>query len=212
MGRDKELAELSRYEAANIQCYKKGIFAQCLYLCPLVHGAVGVGKTRLVADFNISARDRLKLPYPVGSVYMDFSRGDSLRNETSMSAALGMRLASHFFFGQSCDWLIAELGFPRCRQLFPFRKVIQLISERCCTNSPLILTMHIDEIDLVPPSLLDEIMTIIATHMSTNHASRVWLLPYLTGTTAEIGITSVTSSKISPKDMLLEPLAPLPSH
>lgn len=208
VGRDQELAQLAEHEKTNINGYTNGILTQRLYICPLVHGALGIGKTRLVADFNSSLRDRCKLTCPIGSIYMDFSRGDSLNAETSMSEALGLRLASHFFFGQSGDWLIAQLGISRCQQLFPFIKVIELITERYCTDSPIILTLHMDEFGVLPSRLLDSLMEIIATHMSAKHESRVWLLPYLTGTTVETGIKSITSSKISPKDILLGPLNP----
>lgn len=211
VGREMELNQLATYEATNINGYVDGILTQRLYICPLVHGALGVGKTRLVADFNSSIRDRLKLKCSIGSIYMDFSRGDSLTAETSMSEALGLRLASHFFFGQSGDWLIAQLGISRCQQLFPFIKVIELIKDRYCADSPLLLTLHMDEFGVLPPHLLDKLMEIIATHMSARHDSQVWLLPYLTGTTVEIGVKSITSSKISPKDILLGPLAPLAS-
>jgi hypothetical protein len=119
-----------------------------------------------------------------------------------MSHALGIRLASRFFFGQSCDWLVGELGLSQSTSLFPFSTVIQLISKTYCADKPLVMTIQFDEFGVVPEPLLDDVQD------KCLDKSRVWLLPYLTGTTVSIGINSITSSKITPKGI---PLCPLDS-
>lgn len=208
VGRDEEFAELATYEANNLYGYMNRTLTQRLYNVPLVHGALGVGKTRLIAEFTSSIRNRHTLSGPVASVYMDLSRGDAfIMGETSMRASLGMRLASHFFFGKTCDWLIDQLGILKCQELFPFGNVIQVIKNFYYKDKPLVLTLHIDEFGTLSTLALDELMKIIATHMSTQHDSQVWLLPYLTGTMVEIGVSSISSSHLSPKDLLLRPLA-----
>ncbi len=166
-----------------ISAATKILKTQRMYACPLVHGALGIGKTRIVTEFNKSIGNRLSAyggDYNTASIYMDFSRGDSIQpGESSMLNILGLRLASHFFFGRSSAWLISELGLLQCAQAFPFLKVISLISSKFCTDKPLVLTIQLDEFGFVSADLLNELMRIIATQMSANQQSSVVVtIPY----------------------------------
>ena len=52
VGREKELAQLEEWALNNISYHLRKEPTKQMYRCPLVHGGMGVGKSRIVAHSN----------------------------------------------------------------------------------------------------------------------------------------------------------------
>jgi hypothetical protein len=210
-GRTKELDQLLSFEKANIDNFERQVKTKQFYSCPLVHGGLGFGKTRLIVEHNQALAVR-NSNFSCASVLVDFSRGDDLdESETLMDIALGLRVAAHFLFGKDSNWLKPKI-YEHHRHLFTFGEVLSYIGTQYAINKPLLLSLQIDEFGLIASESLNKILRLFSTHMSTRHNDRVCLLPYLSGTTTAVGLAAITLSQLQPQPILLPPLGEVSSE
>ena len=215
VGRVQMLQQLRENEALNINNFILQRVATVQYCCPLVHGAMGVGKTRIVQEFNPSLKDRLT-EHPtlkdarIVNITMNFAAGDVMTYEdVDIRTALGLRLAAHFFFQQPGAWLRSMLGRTRdTGGVFSFRAVMSIISKThyAKSSAPLLLTLQLDEFGLIEQAYLKCMLADMAFHMTSRHSLKVCLLPSLTGTTVAVGLSSIAASRLILANMLLQPL------
>jgi hypothetical protein len=126
-----------------------------------------------------------------------------------ISLVLGLRFASHFFFRKSANWLHSQLVNLNQLQHFDLGAVLELISEYYdCQKQPLVITVQIDEFDLIPALQLTQMLSIIGYHMVYEQSRKVWLLSCMTGTTTVVGVNAVASSALIPHPILLPSLSP----
>jgi hypothetical protein len=210
--RQKEvIQQLTEYEGENLRCYKIAKVDKKVFNCPLICGAEGVGKAQVVMEFNNQIKSRLQAKGMgnslTGSIYLNFSWSDMLTKEES--TILGLRFASHFFFGKSALWLHSQISLLGRVHHFDFGGVLELISEYYdCQKQPLVLTVQIDEFDQIPALQLTQMLWNIGYQMVYEQSRKVWLLPCMTGTTAAFGVSAVATSALIPRPILLPPLSP----
>jgi hypothetical protein len=68
-----------------------------------VHGAIGVGKSRLLYEFHLSLQRR-QPEYHVTHITLDFSTvdADTYTLQYTPDAMFTIRVLAHFFFSQGC--------------------------------------------------------------------------------------------------------------
>jgi hypothetical protein len=151
VGREKELDQLEKWALNNISYHLQQVKTKQMYRSPLVHGGMGVGKTRIVVHSNRRIEHNLRTTNPtfhlpslqriafndafgnVGHAFIDFSRADKYGDRDQgldISTSLGLRIAAHFFFGVGFDALTDKIIEMEQRKQFTFDKVCSLINNR----------------------------------------------------------------------------------
>ena len=208
-GREEEKKLLKNLEAENMDhFFQQKTKTKQYYTCPLVHGSLGVGKSRLGYEF---CRD-LKKRHPnfcCGHITLEFSTGDAVGFDpaTSDDTRLALRVLAHFFFGESAQWLLALLaGRAIATNRLTFSSVVDHIAKHC-KNERVLLAIQLDEFGYLSSEMLHQALIVLATHLVSRHDSNVCLLPMMTGTTTKKGIAAVTSSQLSCRAILLKPFS-----
>jgi hypothetical protein len=91
------------------------------------------------------------------------------------------------------------------RKQLTFEKVYTFINKRYATNKQVLLTIQFDEFSEVPKPVLNEIISLLGTHVTSEHKLGVCILAQFTGTDTHVGIKEV-NSRLLPTPFLLEPL------
>ena len=195
---------------------------------------MGVGKSRIVAHSNREIEHKLQTTNPtfdlpktngeisfndafghVGHIFIDFSRGDQYSDcekDLDTSTSLGLRIAAHFFFGVGFDALMDKLLDMEQRKQFTFGNVCSLISKRYVTNKQVLLTIQFDEFQKLPKEerkendIVNKIISLLGTHVTSEHDLGVCILAQLTGTDTIVEIKEIDNSRLIPTLLLLEPL------
>ena len=131
----------------------------------------------------------------MGHIFIDFSRADKYGDRDQgldISTSLGLRVAAHFFFGVGLDLLLSAVKDVEWRKQFTFENVCSLISKRYAmpTNKQLLLTIQFDEFSEVPKPVLNEIISLLGTHVTSKHDLCLCILAQLTGTDTNNGTPS----------------------
>ena len=150
----------------------------------------------------------------MGHIFIDFSVQDALINAEKIrgdgSLILGLRVASHFFFGVGSNTFLREVGNIVALNKFTFEKVIHVISARYATQKKqVLLTLQLDEFSHVPLATLRHMVaTTLGNFLLSGHELGVCIVPQLSGTSMEIVNEEVNKfSKIIIPPLLLPPLA-----
>ena len=155
VGREKELQQLEEWSLNNISYHIQQEPTKQMYRSPLVHGGLGVGKSRLVVHSNWAIKHKLQTTNPtfklpstgleppkdiafndafghVGHIFIDFSRADKYGDRDKVldiSTSLGLRIAAHFFFGVGFDALTDKIIDMEQRKQFTFGNVFSLVND-----------------------------------------------------------------------------------
>jgi hypothetical protein len=204
-GREEEKKLLEKLEADNVyHFFRQNSKTKQFYTCPIVHGSLGVGKSRLGYEFNRELQKRHP-NYLCGHITLDFSLGDAKSFDPTASddTKLAFRVLAHFFFGESAQWLVEKLaGHGIATIPLTFSSVMNCIAKHC-NNKPVLLAIQLDEFGYLSSEMLNQTLVVLATHLVSRHDSNVCLLPMMTGTTTKQGIDAVTRSQLSCPTILL---------
>jgi hypothetical protein len=210
IGRQQQQLELGEIEGNNIKSFLEGSRVKQSYQCPLVHGSLGVGKSRLVAEFNRSLQLRNGSKFHCGFITLDCSAGDSdaITTITSADNILAVSVLAHFFFGKSARWLRGNLvGSSASINTLTFSSVMKYISVKYNTaTTPILLAIQVDEFGELGPDVLNSFLKNFTTHMIEDQSLQICLLPTLSGTTTQAGIKAITGSQMTVSHILVPPL------
>jgi hypothetical protein len=212
-GRQQQQIKLGKIEGDNIKSFLEGSRVKQSYQCPLVHGSLGVGKSRLVAEFNRSIHVRNGSKFRCGFITLDCSAGDSdaIATVTSADAILAVSVLAHFFFGKSARWLRDNLvgsSMSTSINTLTFGSVMNYISVKynTATTTPILLAIQVEEFGELDPNVLNSFLKNFTTHMIEEQSLRMCLLPTLSGTTTQAGIKAITASQMTVSHILVPPL------
>ena len=208
-GREDELAELTKLEFTNIELFRQCVATKQMYNCPLVHGPMGIGKSRLLNEFNRGLAARHGSSCNTAFITIDPSIGDNILPTLDADQFIGLHVFCRFFFGTTpheMKPLMASRKIPY--EIFGWHSVLPVISSKYASKSTLLLAIHLDEFTFIS-SIVGTVVKIFAGHMTQNHSLNVCLLPSLSGTTTTEGLAAIKWSQINPYSMLLGPLSTL---
>ena len=225
VGREKELEDLLKLTLTNVERYTRQVATKQLYSIPLVHGGMGLGKSRLGIELFRKLKELHEQNKPcklsptkkdlrfqeafddIAHVFIDFSTIDELdmhhEGRLPSSILLGLRVACHFFFGCPLDAI--RLSSEE-QSMFLFSNVLDLISKRHVKKG-LLLLIQLDEFPHVDQEILNKMIGEISGQMISKHERKICVLPFLTGTATQVGVQAIKTSKMPLKSIPLLPLS-----
>eukprot|EP01132_Coremiostelium_polycephalum_P002649 gene2649-3289_t len=181
------------------------------YSCVLAHGALGIGKSRFGYE-SYQSRKKLThfLPqiFNCASIYIDFSLGDLLPdfgNFQHDSVCIGLTVASHFFFRKNVNSFAPFISNNELPS-FTLENVIKEIGRRYPNT---VLLIQLDEFVYLAKqnqTRMQNFLGLIGEIMIQKQMFGVCILPYLIGTTTDIGLATIIHSKLTKPEVLLKPL------
>jgi len=142
----------------------------------------------------------------IGHIFIDFSICDMYQDNEDfpIEVSLGIRLASHFFFGVKLSNLKKKIGINQ-RELFSFENVVSLIGKLYGqSGKKVLLTVQLDEFQKIPTENLILMLNCFASYMISNLP--ICFLVQLSGTDTDLGIKSISASSLVPTPLLVLPL------
>jgi Cdc6-like AAA superfamily ATPase len=213
IGREKEIELLLINSDMNITKFLNKVVIPQHYTLPLIYGGMGVGKTSLIAYFSSILEKKLESKILINfskivNIYINFNIDDSceLQDTKISSNLLGLRIASHFFFGKSSK--IIENKYQEYIKFFTLDDILSLINKLYIkpTNKNLIIILHMDEFQQIKKELLNEFIRNIASLMTRYHEYGICILPFLSGTDVESEVDLITRSNLTISKILISPL------
>jgi len=205
VGREDELKILLKSCQSNLNSFRNKSGEKQDYEIPIIHGGMGIGKTRLAYEFRSKLNETVKDVH-ITYLFYDFSSHDKVLDLSSLKNSFGLLLASHFFFSKSSSDL-QKYVTSKTKDFFDFDTVMELISKQYTSNSEMILVIQIDEFSQIGGTeLLKDLVRTFAVFMREKHDLHICLIPQFLGTAASIGLDAINFSRVRLLPLLLQPL------